>query len=67
MPAGYGLMGEPHQKPTDMPMKYFGRVLFPRLPRWKQKQQARLLLWAVLVAVIFAVAVAAIMLYQNAR
>ena len=49
-----------------MPMKFFGKVLFPHLPRRKQKQQARILVWVILAAVIFAVVVAAIMLHQNA-
>ena len=50
-----------------MPMNFLGKVLFSHLPRWKRKQQAIILVWVILAAVIFAVAVAAIMLYQNAR
>ena len=50
-----------------MPLNFLGKVLFRHQPRWKRKQQARILVWAVLAAVIFAVAVGAIMLYQNAR
>jgi hypothetical protein len=65
-PVVSGLMGRINQKPTVMPMKFFGKVLFPHLPRWKQKQQARILVWVILAAVIFAVVVAAIMLHQNA-
>jgi hypothetical protein len=53
--------------PTDMPVKFLGKLLFPHLAPWQRKQQTRILFWAVLVAVIFAVVAAAIMLFENGR
>ena len=50
-----------------MPLKLLGKVLFPNEAEWQRKKQTRIILWVILTAVIFAVAVAAIMLVQNSR
>ena len=50
-----------------MPLKLLGKVLFPHEAEWQRKKQTKIILWVVLTAVIFAVAVAAIMLFQNSR
>ena len=50
-----------------MPLNFLGKVLFPREAEWQRKKQTRIILWVVLTAVVFAVAVAAIMLAQNSR
>ncbi len=50
-----------------MPMNFLGKVLFPRLAPWQRKRQAKIILLVTLTAVIFAVTIAAIMLFQNSR
>jgi len=50
-----------------MPMQILGRVLFPRLQPWQQRRQAKNLVAALLVALIFAAIVAGIMFLTNAR
>jgi hypothetical protein len=50
-----------------MPSKFIGRVLFPRLPAWQARRQARHLLAAITVALMFGCVVAAFILYQGVR
>ncbi len=50
-----------------MPMKFLGKVIFPHLAPWQQKKQASIMVWVVLSAVLFAVTVVVIMLFQNSR
>jgi len=49
-----------------MPMKFLGKVMFPHLAPWQRQQQVKIMVWVLLTAVVFAVAVVAIMLWQNA-
>lgn len=48
-----------------MPVKFLGRLLFPRLPDWQARRQARHLLAATAVALMFGAIVAALILYQG--
>ncbi|HEY5345574.1 MAG TPA: hypothetical protein VIK62_04445 [Verrucomicrobiae bacterium] len=50
-----------------MPLKFLGKVLFPRQAAWQQKKQTKIILWVILIAVLFAAGVVAIMLFQNSR
>ena len=50
-----------------MPLNLFGKVLFPRRAEWQRKKQIKIILWVILAALIFAVAVAAVMLFQNSK
>lgn len=50
-----------------MPMKFLGKVLFPHLAPWQRKKQTKIIVLVFLAAVIFAAAVGAIMLAQNAH
>jgi len=50
-----------------MLMKFLGKVFFPHLAPWQQKRQTKIILQVILVALIFAVSIAAIMLAQNSR
>lgn len=54
-----------HQKFCPMPMNQLGKLLFPRLPAWQARRQARQLFGAFVFSVIFGVAVAAVILYVN--
>ena len=51
----------------SMPMKFLGKVLFPHLAPWQRKKQTKIIVLVFLAAVIFAAAVGAIMLAQNAH
>jgi hypothetical protein len=46
-------------------MNYLGKLLFPRLPAWQAKRQARQLFAAFSVSVIFGLIIAAVILYTN--
>jgi hypothetical protein len=48
-------------------MNYLGRVLFPKQPAWQAKRQARQIVAAFVVAVVFGLAIAAIIWFTNAR
>lgn len=48
-----------------MPMNHLGKLLFPRLPAWQAKRQARHIVAAFSVALVFGLIVMAIMLLQN--
>jgi hypothetical protein len=48
-----------------MPVKFLGRVLFPRLPDWQARRQARQMLAAIAVALTFGAIIAALILYQG--
>lgn len=50
-----------------MPMKLLGKILFPHLAPWQRKRQIKIMVWAILTAVIFAAIVVAIMLLQNSK
>ncbi len=50
-----------------MPLKFLGKVLFPRQAAWQQKKQTKIILWVILAAVIFGVCVAAALLFQNSK
>ncbi len=50
-----------------MPINFIGRLLFPKSPDWKQRRQTQHLLAAILVGLIFAGAVAAVMLFSDRR
>lgn len=50
-----------------MPMKFIGKVLFPKLPPWQSQRQVKHLLAAFIVAVILGGAVVVIMFLQNAK
>jgi hypothetical protein len=49
-----------------MPMKFLGKMMFPSLPAWQAKRQARHLMVALSVAVFFGLVIVAVMLLQNA-
>ena len=46
-------------------LSFLGKILFPRSQRWKQRQNVRLLLAALAVAVAFSVVICGIMLFVN--
>ena len=46
-------------------LTFIGRLLFPRSQRWKQRQQARLLLAALAVGLLFGIITVGIMLLGN--
>jgi hypothetical protein len=46
-------------------LTFLGKILFPRSQRWKQRQNVRLLLAALAVAVLFGVVIAAVMWLVN--
>ena len=50
---------------TDCMLTFIGRLLFPRSQRWKQRQQARLLLAALAVGLLFGIITVGIMLLGN--
>jgi hypothetical protein len=50
-----------------MPMNYLGKLLFPRLPAWQAKRQARQLFAAFVVALVLGVVMAAVILFTNAK
>ena len=50
-----------------MPMKFLGKLMFPKLAPWQRTRQAKIMVWVILAAVVFAVVVVAIMLLQNTR
>ena len=50
-----------------MPMKFLGKVLFPRLAPWQRKRQTKIIMVAILTAVIFAALVVVIMLFENSQ
>ena len=50
-----------------MPLNLLGKALFPRHAEWQRKKQIKTILWVILAALVFAVAVATIMLFQNSK
>ena len=50
-----------------MPMNYLGKVLFPSQPAWRAKRQARQMVAAFTVAILFGVVVAAVIWFTNAK
>jgi len=50
-----------------MPMKFIGRILFPRSAPWQQKKQLKIMLMVILTTLFFAAAVTAIMIFQNSK
>jgi len=50
-----------------MPLDSLKNLLFPRKASWQQKQQTKVLLIAILVAVLFAGTVAGFMFYINSK
>lgn len=48
-----------------MPTKLLGKLLFPRLPAWQARRQARHLLAAVSVALALGCVIAGVILYQG--
>jgi len=48
-------------------MNYLGKLLFPRLPAWQAKRQARHIVAAIAVALIFGAGIVAISLFVNLR
>jgi hypothetical protein len=54
-----------NQKIESMPTKLLGKLLFPRLPAWQARRQARHLLAAVSVALALGCVIAGVILYQG--
>jgi len=50
-----------------MPIKFLGKVLFPRLPEWQRRRQTKSLLVAIAVALLFTAVVVGFMFFQNNR
>jgi hypothetical protein len=50
-----------------MPMNFLGKVLFPNQPEWRGRRQAKHLVAALVVAVIFGAVVVTVMFVQNSR
>lgn len=48
-----------------MPMNILGKLLFPRLPAWQARRQARQMFGAFVFSLVFGVTVAAVILYVN--
>ena len=46
-------------------LTFLGKLLFPRAQRWKQRQNVRLLLTALAVALVFSLVVIGFMLLGN--
>ena len=57
----------PNQKTQRqlMPMQTLGKVLFPRLQPWQQRQQAQTAVTVLVVAVVFAAIVGGIIFMSN--
>jgi len=48
-------------------MKFLGKILFPHLPAWQQRQRVNTMLVVLLIAVFFAIFVGAGMYYVNTK
>lgn len=48
-----------------MPIDLLGKMLFPRLQPWQRRKQARILVSVSLVALFFALAIAAVIYWRN--
>jgi hypothetical protein len=50
-----------------MPLKYLGKVLFPRSSPWQRANQMRILVGTIMVAMLVAATVTVLMLYVNSK
>ena len=50
-----------------MPMKFLGKILFPRSASWQQRRSVKILLAVILTAIIFALIVGALIFYANTK
>jgi hypothetical protein len=50
-----------------MPLKYLGKLLFPRQPEWQRRHQMNLLVVATVVAIVLAGLIVAVMFLLNRR
>jgi hypothetical protein len=50
-----------------MPLKFLGKILFPRHADWHRRKQMKNLIAAIVVGLIVAAAVAAVILYENSK
>lgn len=50
-----------------MPMKYLGRVLFPRMEPWLRERKIKIIIVVLVVAVGFAAIVGGLILFSNSR
>jgi hypothetical protein len=59
--------GQSEEKQKPMPMRYLGKLLFPRRTTGEQRHQMKQLIAAVVVAIIFAGVIVTIMFLLNRR
>ena len=50
-----------------MPMKFIGKVLFPRLQPWQRQRQLKTMLFVTCGALLFATLIAGVIIYTNHR
>jgi len=50
-----------------MPIDFVGKVIFPRLQPWQRRRQLITMVYVLCGALIFATAVAAVMVFSNAK
>ena len=50
-----------------MPLKFLGKLMFPRLAPWQRKKQTRIMLWVILIAAIFGATVVLVMFFVNSK
>jgi hypothetical protein len=46
-------------------INFFGKILFPRLQSWQQERDARVILGATVVALVFAAIVGLVIFWRN--
>jgi hypothetical protein len=61
------LIDYPSNERAVMPIKFLGKVLFPRQAPWQRRQKTKIMLLVILAAIFFAAIVVGIMLLQNSR
>jgi hypothetical protein len=50
-----------------MPLKYLGKILFPRYSPWQRDKQMRIIVGTCIAALFIAAAVVAAMYYENSK
>jgi hypothetical protein len=54
-------------KTEPCPMNFLGKVMFPHQPLWRARRQARQMLAAFTVALVFGAVVVVVMFLENAK
>jgi hypothetical protein len=48
-------------------MKFLGKVMFPHQPSWRARRQARQMVAAFMLSLVFGMIIVAIMYFENAK